>query len=350
MSDTLFQEKFVHGDDAYRFPGRIKANFSSNIWPGGTPKALQQRLRDAVCTLSSYPPVEGESVRDRLAAKLGVDASMLVLTNGATEAIYLIAQAYANHKSTILVPAFSEYGRACTLFGHHIEYKKYDDFMRQAQLPDALYWICNPNNPTGQIIDPLRLLRLAVLFPQSVFVIDEAYESLVAQECSMMPWIDKVNNIIVLRSLTKSYAVPGARVGYLVAPSEIASRVCRFKPPWSVNALALTVVDYSIDNEPFSSAALEAYLHTASILRTSIGQLDGLEVMESKAGFFLVKVPENAAKIKLQLIEKQGILVRDTSSFGGLDGQFIRVACQNATDNDLLLAALAEMSVCNNYV
>jgi len=350
MSVKQGQTKFVHGDDAYRYPGKITANFSSNVWPGGMLPALQVVLQESLTSLTHYPPVDGELLCDRLADKLGVKAENIVLTNGATEAIYLIAQAYSGYKSTILMPAFSEYERACALFNHQLEFKRYSEFQTFIRLPDSIYWICNPNNPTGSIIDPSQLLLSAAMNPNSLFVIDEAYEALVTSDCSILTWTAKVKNIIVIRSLTKSYVVPGVRVGYLSASKEVAQNINRFKPPWSVNSLALNVIDYSIDNQPFTEDELTQYLSEAGKLCHAINQIEGFEARIGESGFFLVKTAHAAAKIKQQLIDNHGILVRDATSFGGLDGHFIRVACQCAADNEKLIAALKVISKSFEYV
>jgi threonine-phosphate decarboxylase len=350
MSVNLKQSKFVHGDDAYRYPEQIKYNFSSNVWPGGMQPALQTLLQESVTSIVNYPPVDGELIVSRLANKLGVKPENLVLTNGATEAIYLIAQAFSGYKSTILMPAFSEYERACALFGHQLEFKRYSEFQTFIRLPDAIYWICNPNNPMGTIIDPSQLLLSATMNPNSLFVIDEAYEALVTSDCSILTWTSKVKNIIVIRSLTKSYAVPGIRVGYLSASKEVAQQINRFKPPWSVNSLALSVFEYSLDNQPFTADELDQYLAEADRLCHAINQIEGFEAKLGAAGFFLVRMEFPATLVKQQLIDNHGILVRDATSFGGLDGQFIRVACQCAVDNEKLIAALNVVSKGFRYV
>lgn len=350
MSVKQGQSKFLHGDDAYRYPGKITANFSSNVWPGGMQPALQSVLQQSVTSVTTYPPVDGERVRDRLAEKLGVKCENVVVTNGATEAIYLIAQAFSGHKSTILMPAFSEYERACSLFDHQLEFKRYSEFQTFIRLPDSIYWICNPNNPTGSIIDPSQLLLSATMNPNSFFVIDEAYESLVTHDCSILTWTAKVKNIIVIRSLTKSYVVPGVRVGYLSASKEVAQRINRYKQPWSVNSLALSVIDYSLDNQPFTPNELECYIAEAGKLCRAINQIEGFESRIGEAGFFLIKTSFSSAKIKQYLIDNHGILVRDASSFGGIDGQFIRVANQRAADNEKLIAALKMISKSFEYV
>ena len=139
-----------HGDDIYRYDDLVKMNFSSNVYQHTDLTALKQHLKDSFDLISNYPEPQPRSLERLIALKEGISPEAVLVTNGATEAIYLIAQHFHGSASVIPQPTFNEYADACRQHGHIISYENNDEM---TQLPrDRVYWVCNPNNPSGNVL------------------------------------------------------------------------------------------------------------------------------------------------------------------------------------------------------
>lgn len=347
----MLYDDVPHGDDLHRFPaGHIRANFSSNVWPYGMSEGLADALAKSLGAVGSYPPPHAETVRQHLGEALGLGADAVMALNGAVEGIYLVAQAFAGQQSHVVVPTFGEYERACLLNGHHVHFVHEEAFAASQQLPQGLWWLCNPNNPTGKIYSAAWLDQLVGDNPQCMFVVDEAYISLSPKSQSLLPVLTRHRNLLVLVSLTKSYAMPGIRAGYLAAHPDLVRRVSAFQPPWSVGVPALAAIGYAVENRPFDHSSLVGYLADSKQLQRTIASIDGCRVTPSDLGFFLVDTPLPASTLKKELAVKHGILVRDASSFRSLDPSTLRIATQRPEMNRLLVEALCKVVERKNII
>ena len=190
-----------HGDDLYRYD-HIKMNFSSNIYNGTDLTALQTYLSSRMDVVRSYPEPSAASLERLIAGECGISAEEVLVTSGAVDAIYLIAQAY-RHEGTcrIVRPTFREYEDASRVFG----YQESED--------GALCWLCNPNNPTGSVMSPSEVMALAAR--HRLLIVDQSYEDYTQAPLLTPAQAVQCDNIIVLHSMTKRYAVPGLRLGYI---------------------------------------------------------------------------------------------------------------------------------------
>ena len=161
-----------HGDDIFSYPG-IRHNFSSNIVCRRDLDALYEHINCCMPRISSYPEPDASSLAVAWAASMGISAHNLCVTNGATEAIYLIAQVYRESNSQIPVPTFSEYADACRLNRHKITEIYSESGLKPA--PGSLIWLCNPNNPTGKVWDHSWLTEMIEANPACIFIIDQSY-------------------------------------------------------------------------------------------------------------------------------------------------------------------------------
>ena len=214
-----------HGDDLYRYKS-IKMNFSSNIYAGTDLSALETFLRTRLDVVRSYPEPSAASLEQMIARECGISPDEVLVTSGAVDAIYLIAQAY-RHEGTcrILQPTFREYEDACRVFGF------------QESEDGALCWLCNPNNPTGSVLAVEDVLALAER--HRLLIVDQSYEDYTLAPLMQPADVIGCDNIILLHSMTKRYAVPGLRLGYITAPSEIIRCLREQYRPWAINALSL---------------------------------------------------------------------------------------------------------------
>lgn len=328
-----------HGDDLYRY-AEIESNFSSNVYSNVDHKGLYAHLSECLNSIMSYPEPQPYSLEKAIADSCRTGTDMVCATNGATEAIYLIAQAYRESTSAILVPTFSEYADACQLNSHRI-YK----FYTLESIPDeaSMIWICNPNNPTGEAYDIERITGLAKNYPGKLFIIDQSYESFT--EKKLFDAADSMNyhNIVLIHSLTKQFAVPGLRIGYITAHPAIITRIRAFVKPWSVNSLAISAGTYLLNHKKEYSLDLSALLDERERVACKFRKLGVLEPWTSDTHYMLVKLRfGNAKALKEYLACEHRILIRDASNFDGLDNSYFRIAIQSPEKNDKLINAIKE--------
>jgi threonine-phosphate decarboxylase len=336
-----------HGDDAYRYKGPIRADFSSNVLYGPLDAGLRAHLQEKVGTVTHYPEASAPSLQSVAAAAYGVASDQVLVTNGATEAIYLTAQAFRRLKTaTILTPTFAEYEDACRLHGLDIRLLSRDGLTPDTRLPDGLVFLCQPNNPTGAALPSDHLHRLLHGHPDSVFVIDESYIEFTEAAASLLPHLGDYPNVLVLRSLTKSCRIPGLRIGFTIGHRSLISRLREYKMPWSVNRLAIEAGLYIFGHPKQFCPPLRQLLADTAAWCEELRSTIGWRVYDTDTHYFLVETPAafTAAALKEYLITGYGLLIRDAGNFKGLTPHHFRVACQSSEHNRLLTVTLRECS------
>ena len=346
-----------HGDDLYKY-GNITANFSSNVYNEVDHSLLWKHLGQRMECMVSYPEPQPYTLEGEIAALCGVEQENVCVTNGATEAIYLVAQRYAGSRSAIFVPAFSEYGDACAIHKHKVtgaeSLMEIERLCRAAEVD--MVWICNPNNPTGLVQPKGELASLVERFPEVVFVVDQSYEFFTLKEVFSAVEGVRRENLILLHSMTKRYAVPGVRLGYMTASASLLGKIKVIRMPWSVNAFAIETGLFLLRNDISRSTDISVLLEQARLLGESIASLGGggfFEVGETHTHYMLVKIVgelncreekfASAAVLKEHLARKWGILIRDASNFATLGEGHFRIATQNDAQNELLVKSLEKL-------
>ena len=275
----------------------------------------------------------------KLAARHGTDADSIIVTNGATEAIYLLAHAFSNGRSAILAPTFREYQDACGVFGHAVEFISSLDGIGGGH---DMVWLCNPNNPTGRVHDRRRLLTAIDDNPATVFVVDQAYAAFSVGEVLSVGDVMARRNVVMLHSMTKQFVVPGLRVGYAIGQAWILDRMRALRMPWSVNSIAVEAALYLVDHASdyvFDARTLHSEAERVGLELTGLG----MEVTATDCNFLLARLSRGtSAELKAWLIEKHGLLIRDASNFEGLTAGHFRVAAQSREENNILINALEE--------
>ena len=330
---------YGHGDDTYRYGEQIRMNFSSNIYQRADLTALKAHLAEHLDVITHYPEPEPRELEDMLAERLGIPANMVMVTGGANEAIYLIAQYYRGWASVIPQPTYCEYADACRVAGHIISYENNDELELLPE--DRIYWICNPNNPTGHVMLKALLAHLVRKHPRYLYVIDQSYA-----DYTLKPMLDAKEmmdcfNIMLLQSLSKKYCIPGLRLGYLTASPIIIDRLKQMRQPWTVNTLAIEAGKFLLQNDPQVIPDLVGYLSEAQRLKKALQAIPGMMVMDTDTNFMLANVEwADTTAMKQWLVENYGILIRDASNFHGLDNHCFRVAAQTPEENDALIEAI----------
>ena len=346
-----------HGDDAWRFDRPIRANFSSNVYGRVELGALKAHLATHLDAIGHYPEPEPYSLERALALRLGLDPAAVCVTNGATEAIYLTAHAFAGSHTTILQPTFSEYADACRLYGSECSDGVFSDShvagrpggagtVRQGETGGAeraVIWLCNPNNPTGGVVPKAQLIKAIEGRPETVFVIDQSYGFFTREPLLTAAEAVQLGNVIQLHSMTKRYAMPGLRLGYVTGNFQLIDRLRTVRMPWSVNGLAIEAGLYLCEHPNTGPIDLPALLAETQRLRTALDALPGLSALPTQTHFFLCRLVQGrAADLKQWLADNQGLLIRDASNFEGLDAGYFRIATQTPEENDLLIAAIRQ--------
>ena len=318
-----------HGDDLYRYNG-IRMNFSTNIFADTTETTdrLEEFLRTRLSVVRSYPEPTAHSLEQMIAQEYGIADDEVMVTSGATDAIYLIAQTFRHYGSChILQPTFNEYADACRTFG------------LQEQPNGALAWVCNPNNPTGEVRSPEEMRRLAA--KHRMLIVDQSYEDYTLETLWQPNETVRTDNIILLHSMTKRYGVPGLRLGFITAKADIIALLRAQYRPWAVNALALEAGKWLVRNGKPGIANLPEYLHETERLRQGLSAIRGIEAYPTQTNFFLCRIElATAHELKEYLAFHHGMLIRDASNFVGLTPHHFRLAAQTPEKNDALLNAI----------
>ncbi|MFA7232463.1 MAG: cobyric acid synthase, partial [Victivallaceae bacterium] len=251
-------------------------------------------------------------------------------------------------QALITTPSYIDYENSCRLAGMEIEYAPMevaDQFTlspeklaRQIR-PDMLVFIGQPGNPAGMAIPADELRMLAAKFPDTVFVIDEAFADFLDDEFSLLPEVPE--NVIVLHSLTKFFAVPGLRIGLCFASEKNTAAIRAQIPDWSVNSLAQAVgVKLLRDSAGYIENTIETISRLRAKLIFQLLSIDGLKVFPGMANYLLIKRMRPDRNFYFTLLKEHHIAVRDCSNFKGLDESYFRVGVKTEAENDFLVAAL----------
>ena len=329
-----------HGDDLYKYGKKIVSNFSSNVYNRIDHSGLYQRLNERLSTICSYPEPMPYSLESEIARRYSHTPRQVCVTNGATEAIYLIAQVFQGRISAVLGPTFSEYADACRVHRHKVK-----PFYSLDALPEdaELVWICNPNNPTGEVRNKEDLKALVDSHPDKLFIFDQSYEYFTLKSLLGIKEAASFPNVILLHSMTKQYAIPGLRVGYFTASEGLTDDVRCRRMPWSVNSLAIEAAKYLLEEGDGISADIPQLLAERERLTNLLLATGMLEIWPTDTHYMLIKLRMGkAAALKDFLAVNHGILIRDASNFEGLDERFFRIATQTPEENDKLVKAISE--------
>lgn len=337
----------LHGDDTYRY-NNIRLNFSSNVYNHFDHSGLFAHLAERMACVKSYPSPEAHDLERMIANDLGIAPDCVMVTNGATEAIYLIAQAYRGARSYIIQPTFSEYEQACLINGHTIT----DD-------NPELIWLCNPNNPTGQVTpeDSLPIFPSSQFLSlegargtwtegnqghgqKSILILDHSYAKFTEKKTLITP-LQENGGTFILHSMTKEYAIPGLRLGYVTAEATLLQRLRSIRMPWSVNALAIEAGKYLLQHKEDYTFDVHALMLERQRVADALTANGHIDVMPSDTHILLCRLHHGtAARLKDHLATRHGILIRDASNFRGLTPSHFRIAVQTPQENDELINLL----------
>ncbi len=334
-------------------------DFSSSINPlGPSPRALEA-ITNCLGQLPLYPDSNSTALREAIAKHFGcIDKSNVIVGNGSTELIYLFSDVFLKKGDVALVssPSFGEYASAIIRSGAKPKLVNLSkDFQVESnafikELAGAkTVFLCNPNNPTSMLIwhDTMTQIVEKALAENVVVFVDEDFIEFVENEKanSLVGSLGRYPNVFVLRTFTKFYGLTGLRVGYGIAEEETINVFSRAKMPWNVNSLAQVAAVAALADEDHIRKTHEVVKKEKDFLTKELTKIRGFKVFKADTNFVFIGVRNSglkASEIRRQMI-KHGILVRDCSSFTGLDEFYVRVAVKTRKENEKLLNAFEKV-------
>jgi len=327
-------------------------DFSASINPVGPPPSAIAAIHSHLPDLHSYPDPAYRSLRAALGQFHGIPPDYILPGNGAAELLTWAGRELAELEFThLLTPAFSDYDRALSAFSAkvvplplHLLSEAWElGAWPEAALTQAGLLLNNPHNPTGKLF-PQEVVW-AALQRYAIVVVDEAFMDFLPADCqqSAIAWVQEFPNLVIVRSLTKFYSLPGLRIGYAIAHPDRLKRWQQWRDPWSVNGLAVAVGEVVVQDREFQQQTFAWLAQAKPQLFTGLASLPGLHPYPSAANFFLVRCDRSVTQIQAQLLQYHQILIRDCLSFPELGDRFFRVAVRSSSENQRLLQGLGEI-------
>jgi cobyric acid synthase CobQ/L-threonine-O-3-phosphate decarboxylase len=325
-------------------------DFSASINPLGPPDCLRRVIARNLGAVVHYPDPQCQELTEAIARRFAISPEQVVVGNGSTEILYALPRALDVARAVIPVPGYVDYAAAAARGGLETEC-----VVLEAAREFALDWpslesrlrggemvvVGQPSNPAGAMFDSAALLDAATRHSSTVFVVDEAFADFVEGYQSLIH--HERPNILVLRSMTKFYAIPGLRLGYALAPEPLAARIRDCLPPWSVGVLAQAVGQAVLEDETYVQKTREEVRRLRGHLERGLAALPGIRVFTSAANYLLARLDRTgleAPELARRLLAHR-IAIRVCDNYAGLDRRYFRVAVRTQEENERLLDALA---------
>ncbi|UOF89809.1 threonine-phosphate decarboxylase CobD [Fodinisporobacter ferrooxydans] len=356
-------ETFGHGGDittaaeVFGIPSSQMLDFSANINPLGPPARIMEKLPDLFRTIVHYPDSGQRMFRRVLAERLQIDQAQLLAGNGAAECMALALQGLAPARVGVVYPCFSEYEQLANAYqipvssclGREENHFRPDmkELRRLIETTDLVF-LGHPNNPTGMLYTQGQLEQMAEWAKRyhTYLVIDEAFLDFVepAGQPTLFHQISNNPKIVLIRSMTKFYAIPGLRLGYTIAHPSVIQQMKRKQVPWSVNQLALAVGTMCLAEQEYETVTRRLIQNEREHLCQSMRKHFGWQVWEGAANFLLTRLPSQVTAEQFQWnMGRKGILIRSCADYPGLTIRDVRFAVRTRGENDKLLDTISKV-------
>lgn len=357
----------MHGGNIYRLIEERNLgidkilDFSASINPLGVPESAIKAINNNLRYLCHYPDPDAKGLRMEISRHIGIEPEFILCGNGSTELIYLTVRSLRPERVLIPVPTFSEYERASKNWGAEVFYyelKKeehfdidHDRFISEIERFSfesetraiRLIFLCNPNNPTGRIFKKEDMLKIVEATKKlgCYLLVDEAFIDFVPEE-SVAKEVQHNPYLIVLRSMTKFYALSGIRIGYGIFHPSILAAIKRHKEPWTVNTLAQVAGSAVLNDKVYKDQTFKVISEGKKILEDGLNAL-GIHYIKSAVNFYLLRY--SSAQSIIASLKDSGIIVRDCSNFRGLNGSYMRIAVRTNRENLKFLEELKQLGL-----
>ena len=336
-----------HGGDIYR--NQVNMDFSVNTNPLGIPQSVRDAMQEALAYADEYPDPENASLTQALASRLSVPKEWLCFGNGASELFMAIVHALKPKKILLPVPSFYGYEHAAEAIGCEIvayrlkaenNFELQDDFFALLTKETDLIFLANPNNPTGRKVDRAYGMKLLKRCRDRniTVVMDECFIEFAGEEHSFMDQLQNFDNLVIVRAFTKTYAIPGVRLGYLLCSnSKLCGKIQMQLPEWNLSTFAQAAGVAAAGEETYVRESA-AYVRDERIRLTSELRKMGIQAFDSEVNYILIY---SEAPLYDRLLGKK-ILIRDCSNFAGLTSGYYRIAVRTREENEMLWKAIGE--------
>lgn len=344
----------IHGGDVYSARQKMKQeplDFSANINPMGMPPGAVRAAADALQQCTQYPDPLCRELRAALAAYEGIPAEQIVCGNGAADLIFRIVAATHPQRALLLEPTFAEYEQALRSMDCSIAYFPLQEsegfvlpeaFLQQLTPEINLLFLCNPNNPTGRTVSPALLQEIWKRCEEAgiLLVVDECFNEFLEhpEQNTLKDVLETGANAVILKAFTKSFAMPGLRLGYgLCGNGDLAERIFSCGQPWGVSIPAQAAGIAALQEQGYLERMRHLIQTERRWLSENLARL-GLCVFPSEANYILFRT-ETEIPLR-ERMEQRGVLIRACGNYRGLDNRYYRIAVRGHGENERLIAAL----------
>lgn len=348
----------LHGGDIYTaavesgYSEEELLDFSANISPLGIPKNVEDTLIRSIKKAINYPDPLCRKLKESISNVESIDKNFITCGNGAADVLYRLVFGLKPKKTLIPIPTFLEYEEAFKAVEAKVEYYKMDEdfeikgnFLENISEDMDMIVICNPNNPTGivtkkdlliEILEKAKAYNILLLVDECFLEFIDDYE-----ELSMKNFVNEYDNLFILKSFTKLYAIPGIRLGYGITSNlEIIAKINNAGQAWSVNSLAQEAGVEALKETKYKDD-VRKYVNSQRIYLLENLRSLGLKVFDSKANYIMFQAYD-LSDLKAKLIKK-GIMIRSCDNYPNLSESYYRVAVKRYEDNEKLIKALKEL-------
>lgn len=344
---------YIHGGNIYKYKKNI-IDFSSNINPLGMPDNLIKDINDSIEDIINYPDPDYIKLRTKIASNYNVDYKNIVVGNGGIQLIHNAIE-FINGESILIVsPSFVEYEKASKRFNKEVKYYllleendfklKIDEFLKFDFNDIDNVIICNPNNPTGKYIEKKDIIKIIeyLKLKNINLILDESFMDFLDDKLSLIDKVNKYDNLIIIRSLTKFFAVPGLRLGFLVSSNnELKNKINKYRESWSVNIFANEFGINVFDNNEYILKTKEYIYSENKYLFEQLNEMNLFKVYSSVANYIFLK-SKYEIDWKKELLN-YNILIRKCDNYIGLNDRFYRVAVKDNDSNLKLINSIKKI-------
>lgn len=348
-----------HGADIYSASKSIGIDenniidFSSNINPLGVPKAVTDAIISAVLQINRYPDVNSRELVKSISSYENMEENMIFCGSGAAEVIFRIPMYLKPENALITAPTFSEYESAlktvnCKVNYYNLsekqEFKITEDFLKYINSEIDIVFICNPNNPTGQMTEKKQMEEIISHCERqnTIVVVDECFIDFVEdkERYSVKPLLKRYSNLLILKAFTKIFAIPGVRLGYCLGNSRIIEGLKNSGPPWNVSNLAQAAGISALKETDYVKRTVDYVKKEREYLSNELSKLN-MKVYKSYGNYILFRY-KDCTDLKERMLEK-GILIRSCSNYNNLADDYYRIAVKSSEDNKIFIQRLKDV-------
>ena len=330
-------------------------DFSANINPLGLSENVKKTIIETIDEINIYPDITYYNLKKSISNYEKTTSDYLTLGNGAAEVIFNLVRAVNPKKALLLAPTFGEYEEALLSVNSKIEYymlsegNNWDigiDILDQINEDINIIFICNPNNPTGRLTDRnliLKILKKAKSY-KCIVVIDESFLDFVKEneEYTLLKYIEDYNNLFIIKSLTKFFAMPGLRIGYGITSNiDLVKKISNISVPWNINVLAEKSTIKALEEKEYIKNTIDYIENEKNKFYNELCKFKDLKVFKPSVNYIMFKVDKNI-DLKEEIM-KENIIIRSCSNYNGLNNKYYRIAVRKREENEKFVAILKKI-------